>query len=35
MQIDSVTSSALPGLTDLGIVPQPVEAVVQSLVRPG
>jgi NADH dehydrogenase len=33
MQIDSVTSSALPGLTDLGIVPQSVEAVVQSLLR--
>jgi uncharacterized protein YbjT (DUF2867 family) len=33
MQIDSVTSSALPGLTDLGIVPQSVEAVLQSLVH--
>jgi len=33
MQIDSVTSSTLPGLTDLGIGPQSMEAVVQSLVR--
>ena len=34
MQIDSVTSSALPGLPDLGIVPQPAEAIVRSLVGP-
>jgi NADH dehydrogenase len=32
MEIDSITST-LPGLTDLGIVPQAVEAVVQLLVR--
>ena len=32
MQIDSVTSSDLPGLADLGIMPQSIEAAVQSLV---
>ena len=32
MQIDSVTSSGLPGLADLGIMPQSIEAAVQSLV---
>lgn len=34
MQVDTVASSTLPGLIDLGIVPQPAETIVQSFMRP-
>ena len=31
MRIDNVASPILPGLTDVGIVPEPIESVVRSI----
>ena len=33
MEVDTVTTPGRPGLSDLGITPQPVEDVVRALVR--
>ena len=35
MQIDTVAASGLPGFADLGISPQPMEEVLQSMLRSG
>lgn len=34
MQVDTVASASLPGFADLGILPRPMEAVLQSMLRP-
>ena len=34
MQVDTVASPSLPGFADLGISPRPMEAVLQSMLRP-
>jgi NADH dehydrogenase len=34
MQIDTIASPSLPGFADLGISPRPMEALLQSMLRP-